>query len=123
MRLELADESIETKFEQLTMRLKIISSFKESQTQTLNKILSQAFIVNLEEKKHIIEEIYRLIREGVIYVPKGLPELVEKGSKVNTNEDTDMGVRITLIWPLESIFSKTQKEINHIIRVRSALLR
>ncbi|MHA1225818.1 MAG: hypothetical protein ACTSPV_03670 [Candidatus Hodarchaeales archaeon] len=104
MRLELADESIETKFEQLTMRLKIISSFKESQTQTLNKILSQAFIVNLEEKKHIIEEIYRLIREGVIYVPKGLPELVEKGSKVNTNEDTDMGVRITLIWPLESIF-------------------
>ncbi|MHA1973644.1 MAG: hypothetical protein ACTSW1_11655 [Candidatus Hodarchaeales archaeon] len=123
MPLELVDESIETKFEQLTLRLKIISSFKESQTQTLNKILSQAFVVNTKEKKHIIEEIYRLIREGVIYVPQGLPELVEKSSTIDMDENSGAEVKLTLIWPLKSIFSKTKKEIDQIIMIRSALLK
>ena len=51
---------------QLADRAVLLLSFKDTSTQNLRYILNVLGIHTLEEKKKILLEIYRLIREGIV---------------------------------------------------------
>ncbi len=53
-------------------------------------------------------EIFRLIREGIVYVPRGLPLLIDKG--IANIEDISK-INLVLIQPYDHLIGEIQKEI------------
>jgi hypothetical protein len=66
-----------TELNQLADRALILLSFKDTDTQNLRFIMNLLGIRTLKEKLAILKEIFRLIRKGFVYVPEGLPKLID----------------------------------------------
>ena len=98
---------------QLADRALLLLSFKDTSTQNLRYVLNVLGIRTLEEKKNILLEIYRLIREGIIYVPKGLPLLIDQGSLLDTNKNSVEAedIDICLLRPYEDLIKEIQNDI------------
>ncbi|MHA1941844.1 MAG: hypothetical protein ACW97P_08965, partial [Candidatus Hodarchaeales archaeon] len=47
----------------------LLLSFKNTPSQNLHHVLQVLGIHSVDEKKSILKEIFRLIREGIVYVP------------------------------------------------------
>ncbi|MFX0204572.1 MAG: hypothetical protein ACFFDT_01190 [Candidatus Hodarchaeota archaeon] len=97
----------------LADRALLLLSFKDTSTQNLKYVLNVLGIHTLEEKRNILQEIYRLIREGIIYVPRGLPLLIDQGSLFDTNNNSIEAedIDICLLRPYEDLIKEIQNAI------------
>lgn len=108
---------------QLADRALLLLSFKDTSTQNLRYVLNVLGIRTLEEKRNIIHEIYRLIREGIVYVPRGLPLLIDQGSLLDTNNNSINAedINICLLRPYEELIKEIQKDITQLQTSQDAL--
>ncbi|MFX0185957.1 MAG: hypothetical protein ACFE95_22965 [Candidatus Hodarchaeota archaeon] len=93
--------------DRLADRALLLLSFKDTPTQNLQTVLHVLGIETLEEKKSILQEIFRLIREGIVYIPRGLPQLIENG--LNFEESKDIDLR--LLCPYDHLIQEIQDQI------------
>lgn len=95
--------------DRLANRSILLLSFKDTPTQNLKYVLNALGITTLEEKQRILQEIFCLIREGIVYIPRGLPELIEKG----IDTPSDLGkIDLCLLRPYEHLIQEVQREIS-----------
>ena len=108
---------------QLADRALLLLSFKDTSTQNLRYVLNVLGIRTLEEKRNILHEIYRLIREGIVYVPRGLPLLIDQGSLLDTNNNSIKAedINICLLRPYEELIKEIQKDITQLQSSQDAL--
>lgn len=99
---------------QLADRALLLLSFKDTKTQNLKYILNVLGIHTLEEKKKILLEIYRLIREGIVYVPRGLPLLIDPLLDAKKNSVDGEDIHICLLRPYEDIIKEIQNDITQL---------
>jgi hypothetical protein len=101
---------------QLADRALLLLSFKDTSTQNLRYVLNVLGIRTLEEKRNILREIYRLIREGIVYVPRGLPLLIDQGSLFDTNNNSVEAedIDICLLRPYEDLIKEIQNDITQL---------
>ncbi len=96
----------------LADRALLLLSFKDTSTQNLRYVLRVLGIRTLEEKRNILQEIYRLIREGIVYVPRGLPQLIDLGSRLSINNSLETeNIDICLLRPYEELIKEIQNAI------------
>ena len=101
-------EKSELKTSRIADRALLLLSFKDTPTQNLHHVLQVLGIHSVEEKKMILLEIFRLIREGIVYVPRGLPLLIDKG--IANIEDISK-IDLVLLQPYDHLIGEIQKEI------------
>ena len=89
-------------------RALLLLSFKDTPTQNLHHVLQVLGIHTVEEKRTILIEIFRLIREGIVYVPRGLPLLIDKGI---ANIEDITKIDLVLLQPYDHLIAEIQKEI------------
>ena len=101
---------------QLADRALLLLSFKDTSTQNLRYVMNVLGIRTLEEKRNILYEIYRLIREGIVYVPRGLPLLIDQGSLFDTNNNSIEAedIDICLLRPYEDLIKEIQNDITQL---------
>ena len=100
---------------QLADRALLLLSFKDTSTQNLRYVLNVLGIRTLEEKKNILQEIYRLIREGIVYVPRGLPQLIDQASLLDANNSIEAeSIDICLLRPYEELIKEIQNDITQL---------
>jgi hypothetical protein len=104
---ELVEKS-ELEASRIADRALLLLSFKDTPTQNLHHVLMVLGIHSVEEKKTILLEIFRLIREGIVYVPRGLPLLIDKG--IDNIEDIS-NIDLVLLQPFDQLISELHKEI------------
>lgn len=93
----------------LADRALLLLSFKDTPSQNLHHVLQVLGIHSIEEKKSIMQEIFRLIREGIVYVPKGLPLLIDKG--IDNIKDVSE-IDLVLLRPYDQLISEIQRDIS-----------
>ncbi len=93
----------------LADRALLLLSFKDTPSQNLHHVLQVLGIHSIEEKKSIMQEIFRLIREGIVYVPKGLPLLIDKG--IDNVKDVSE-IDLVLLRPYDQLISEIQRDIS-----------
>lgn len=102
----------EKEMNQLADRALILLSFKDTATQNLRFIMNLLGIRTLEEKKDVLKEIFRLIRKGIVYIPKGLPQLIDQGLHFNIDDLKDIdNIDLCLLCPYDKLIQEIQKEI------------
>ncbi|MFX0016533.1 MAG: hypothetical protein ACFFB2_16480 [Promethearchaeota archaeon] len=112
IREELRDDLIANR---LADRALLLLSFKDTSTQNLRYVLNVLGIRTLEEKRNILQEIYRLIREGIIYVPRGLPQLIDYGSCLDIHSPFEAdNIDLCLLRPFEELIKEFQNELSQI---------
>ncbi len=69
-------------------------------------------IRTLNEKKAVLKEIFRLFRNGIVYIPTGLPQLIDKGSRFNIDDLQDIdNINLCLLCPYDKLIEEIQKEL------------
>lgn len=102
----------EAEMSQLADRALILLSFKDTDTQNLRFLMNLLGIRTLKEKQAILKEIFRLIRKGIVYIPTGLPQLIDKGSRFNIDDLQDIdNINLCLLCPYDKLIQEIQKEI------------
>ncbi|MFX1285645.1 MAG: hypothetical protein ACFFB5_18540 [Promethearchaeota archaeon] len=97
---------------QLTDRALILLSFKDTERQNLQFLLNILGIQTLKEKENILREIFRLIREGIVYVPQGLAKLIDEGTLFNINNPENIrDIDLYLLCPYDQLIKEIQDEI------------
>lgn len=97
---------------QLTDRALLLLSFKDTEKQNLQFILNLLEIRTLKEKENMLREIFRLIQEGIVYVPQGLATLVDEGSLFNVNNPEEIrNIDLCLLCPYDQLIKEIQDEI------------
>ncbi len=101
----------------LTDRALILLSFKDTEKLDLQVLLNLLEIQTLKEKENILREIFRLIQEGIVYIPQGLAKLVDQGTFFNINESEEIrNIDLCLLCPYDQLIKEIQNEI---IEIRS----
>ena len=103
-----AFQKTELEASRIADRALLLLSFKNTPSQNLHHVLQVLGIHSVEEKKMILLEIFRLIREGIVYVPRGLPLLIDKG--IADIEDVSK-IDLVLLQPYDHLIAEIQKEI------------
>ena len=92
-------------------RVLFVLSFKEAHTQNLRFISKVLGITSSDERKEYMKEILRMIQRGIIYVPKGLPYLIENQSKFNLDNPMDLeSIELCLLHPFRKLMSDLKAE-------------
>ena len=92
-------------------RVLFVLSFKEAHTQNLRFISKVLGITSSDERKEYMKEILRMIQRGIIYVPKGLPYLIENQSKFNLDNPMDLeSIELCLLHPFRKLMSDLKSE-------------
>ena len=101
--------STKNEAERLADRALLLLSFKNTSSQNLHHVLKVLGIHSIDEKKSILQEIFRLIREGIVYVPHGLPLLVEQGLD---NIEKMPTIDLVLLKPYDQLITELQRDIS-----------
>ncbi|UCE12655.1 MAG: hypothetical protein JSV04_10730 [Candidatus Heimdallarchaeota archaeon] len=103
----------EEEMAQLTDRALILLSLKDNAPQNLKYMLDLLEIRTVKETQNVLQTIFRLIREGIVYIPEGLPELVDKRTSYdieNLHELDD--IDLCLLLSFDQLIKEIQNEIN-----------
>ena len=104
-------ENTELEASRIADRALLLLSFKNTPSQNLHHVLQVLGIHSVDEKKSILLEIFRLIREGIVYVPKGLPLLIDKG--IENIEDITK-IDLVLLKPYDQLINEIQRDISKV---------
>jgi hypothetical protein len=92
-------------------RVLFVLSFKEAHTQNLRFVTKVLGITTSDERKEYIKEILSMIQRGIIYIPKGLPYLIENQSKFNLDNSMDLeSIELCLLHPFRKLMSDLKSE-------------
>jgi hypothetical protein len=106
----------------LTDRALILLSFKDTERQNLEFLFNLLEIRTLQEKENILREIFRLIQEGIVYIPQGLARLIDQGTLFNTNDpDGIRNIDLYLLCPCDQLIKEIQDEIIKLRRDKAVL--
>ena len=96
----------------LTDRALILLSFKDTERQNLEFLFNLLEIRTLQEKENILREIFRLIQEGIVYIPQGLARLIDQGTLFNVNDPKVIrNIDLYLLCPYDQLIKEIQDEI------------
>lgn len=105
-------EIVDTESDQLAHRVLILMAFKETNTQNLRFIMNLLGLRTLKEKLAIVTEIFRLIRKGVVYVPEGLPLLIDYRSLLTPEALREVeNIDLCLLCPHEKLIQEIEIEV------------
>ncbi|UCG02402.1 MAG: hypothetical protein JSW11_00110 [Candidatus Heimdallarchaeota archaeon] len=97
---------------QLTDRALILLSFKDTETQNLGYLLNLLEIRTLKQKENILREIFRLIQEGIVFIPQGLAKIIDQGTLFNLNDAEEIrNIDLCLLCPYNQLIKEIQDEI------------
>ena len=92
-------------------RALFVLSFKDAHTQNLRFITKVLGITTSDERNEYIKELLKMVQRGIIYVPKGLPYLIEKESKFNLDNPLDLeNIELCLLHPFRKLISDLKEE-------------
>lgn len=97
--------------EEVANRALLLLSFKDTSIQNLKHVFNVLGIKTVEEKRKILKVIFHFIREGIIYIPKGLPNLIDKGVLIDLNNPAEESIEIHLLRPFDELIKEIQEEI------------
>ena len=102
----------EEEMAQLTDRALILLSLKDKAPQNLGYMLDLLEIRTVKETQNVLQAIFRLIREGIVYIPEGLPELVDKRAhyEIESLHELD-DIDLCLLLPYDQLIKEIQNEI------------
>lgn len=107
-----AIEVSEEKLANVADRALLLLSFKETPTQNLRHVMKILGIQTLEEKKHILKIIFRLIQEGTVYIPRGFGTLIDTRFQFDLDSPIDNeNIDLCLLKPYDQLIEGLQKEI------------
>jgi hypothetical protein len=106
---QVENQDNEVEASRLADRALLLLSFKDTPSQNLHHVLQVLGIHSIEEKKSILQEIFRLIREGIVYVPKGLPLLIDHG--IDNIKDVSE-IDLVLLRPYDQLIAEIQRDIS-----------
>ncbi|MFX0125308.1 MAG: hypothetical protein ACFFAE_16895 [Candidatus Hodarchaeota archaeon] len=96
----------------LTDRALILLSFKNTERQNLEYLLNLLEIRTLQEKENILREIFRLIQEGIVFIPQGLAKIIDQGTLFNINDPEKIrNIDLCLLCPYDKLINEIQNEI------------
>jgi len=97
---------------QLTDRALILLSFKNTDRQNLAFLLNLLEIRTKQEKENILREIFRLIQEGIVYIPQGLAKIIDQGTLFSINNPEEVwNIDLCLLCPYDQLIKEIQNEI------------
>ncbi len=76
------DLETEVYLETIAWQVMIVSVFRNTERQTLNLLLSLLGISTLEESIRLVEQIFELIRKGIIYIPEARLEIFHEAPEM-----------------------------------------
>ena len=103
-------EKHEERVSHLADRVLLLLSFKDTNTQNLRYIQHVLGARTLQEKRNTLHEIFRLIQEGIVYVPKGLPQLIEKGHDLDDPEEIE-NIVLCILRPFDQLVTEIMAEL------------
>jgi hypothetical protein len=107
-----AIEVSEEKLANVADRALLLLSFKDTQTQNLRHVMKILGIQTLEEKKHILKIIFRLIQEGTVYIPRGIGTLIDTRFQFDLDSPIDNeNIDLCLLKPYDQLIEGLRKEI------------
>ncbi len=102
----------EEKLANVADRALLLLSFKDTPTQNLRHVMKILGIQTLEEKKHILKIIFRLIQEGTVYIPRGIGTLIDTGFRFDLDSPMDIeNIDLCLLKPYDQLIKELQIEI------------
>ena len=72
----------EVQLEIIAWQVMIVSVFRHAERQTLNLLLSLLGISSVEDATRLIEQIFVLIRKGMIYIPEARLEIFHEAPEL-----------------------------------------
>ena len=97
---------------QLTDRTLILLSFKDTDKQNLEFLLNLLEIRTIQEKENILREIFRLIQEGIVFIPQGLAKIIDQGTLFSFNDPEEVrNIDLCLLCPYNQLIKEIQNEI------------
>ncbi len=110
-RIKKENERVNEERAHLANRALLLLSFKDTTTQNLRYVLKVLGIRTLEDKKEVLQEIYRLIREGIVYISKGFPQFAQLGSSLDADNLEAGNIDLCLLRPYDQIIKEIQNDI------------
>jgi len=101
----------------------IVSVFRNTDQQRLNLLLSTLGIISLDETTKFIEDIFELVRKGVVYIPEARLEILHDSPELVdifliTDFEDAMNMLVTELSILRSKIDERKKFDFHILRER-----
>ncbi|MHA1944884.1 MAG: hypothetical protein ACXAC6_08910 [Candidatus Hodarchaeales archaeon] len=101
----------------------IVSVFRNSDQQRLNLILSTLGIISLDETAKFIENIFELVRKGIVYIPEARLEILHDSPELVdifliADFDVAMNILVSELSKLRSKIDENEKYDFHILRER-----
>ena len=98
----------EVQLEIIAWQVMIVSVFRHTERQTLNLLLSLLGISSIEDATRLIQQIFELIRKGIIYIPEARLEIFHEAPEL---------VDVYLIKEFDVAMKSLVKELSE-LRVR-----
>jgi len=117
----MTNSRIEAHLDSIANQAMIVSVFRNTDQQRLNLLLTTLGIVSLDETTKFIEDIFELVRKGIVYIPEARlevlhdsPELVD--AYLITDFDVAMNILVTELSALRTKIDENEKFDFHILR-------
>ncbi len=109
-------EERNSEMERLADRALLLLSFKETSTPNLRYIMKVLGIQTLDEKKIVLQIIYELIRDGIVYIPRFEYLQLCFSALANPNLDWSNAeevesIDVCLLKPYDQILNELQIQI------------
>ncbi|PWI47783.1 hypothetical protein CEE45_09735 [Candidatus Heimdallarchaeota archaeon B3_Heim] len=72
----------EAQLEIIAWQVMIVSVFRHTERQTLNLLLSLLGISSLKDATRLLEQIFELVRKGIIYIPEARLEIFHEAPEL-----------------------------------------
>ncbi len=113
----------EAHFDSIANQAMIVSVFRNTDQQRLNLLLSTLGILTLDETTKFIEDIFELVRKGIVYIPEARLEVLHDSPELVdvfliTDFDVAMNMLVTELSELRSKVDENEKADFRILRER-----
>ena len=117
------DARIDAHLNSIANQAMIVSVFRNADQQRLNLILSTLGIISLDETAKFIENIFELVRKGIVYIPEARLEILHDSPELVdvfliTDFDVAMNMLVLELSKLRSRIDESKKTDLHILKER-----
>jgi len=109
--------------ESIAWQVMIVSVFRNTDQQRLNLILSTLGIISLKETTKFIENIFELVRKGIVYIPEARLEILHDSPELVdifliTDFNVAMNILVAELSELRTQIDENEKYDLRILRER-----